>query len=240
MELAGRTLDCRCRKSLIPVPPEDRFKVRAWRRSSAFAFKPSAFEFGGSTMREISGHCSLLVVRSARLQTQRLSSVRRSSSSVIVIVCAIITLVATIFAFVYFISEPRGGDDYSYWTKFYLRSLVQYVRMLPYDDLNDIKTLDQFLAELERRQFMKNTETYRTDMWNTPLFWTIERKQESITIRFISAGKNKIPEGGHGDDIWVEIERQREGKIAYRQSWLEAQVDRDEYGQTGRELKRTR
>jgi hypothetical protein len=138
-------------------------------------------------------------------------------------------------AVVYYMFYPSSsGDDRTYWTKFYLSHLRIAIRHFEYDDLNRIESLDQFLEEAERQHFIRIAKGYRTDRWGTPLFWTVQKADGKITIRIISAGKNQIPEGGQGDDLWVEVEMSRDGEWDERQSWPQPQIDRARFPETAR------
>src|SRR5437773_12381208 len=91
----------------------------------------------------------------------------------------------------WFLGWRKLDFDSADWTKRDLIRLVDGALIIPYEDLNRIETIDQYLEELEKHKWMGRATSYRNDRWHTPLAWKIERRPALIMIISIYAGWNK-------------------------------------------------
>ena len=82
--------------------------------------------------------------------------------------------------------------------------------------IDSFRSWEHVLDHMREKRVLNETEVhdpvFRVDAWGRPFRWVVEESNEEIVARVISYGPNGVPEGGRGDDMYVELRVPEHGK----------------------------
>lgn len=115
--------------------------------------------------------------------------------------------------------DRRGSDPTpTNFTRYRLAFLGRIAKNLSQEELLKIESVDLLLAKAEKRGLIGSpyTEPWDRDAFENKKFkWEI-KKEESASIRILSAGPNGIFEDGRGDDFYLELTFSPQNKVQTR------------------------
>jgi hypothetical protein len=103
-------------------------------------------------------------------------------------------------------SEDSAPEGYTRTSLEHMGQMLQacWKRGLPVSDFDSLSTfLD--VALREGYLFEKDRERFQQDYWKKPYRWDRSNEGNETIIRITSDGSNGYPEGGGGDDLYVEV-----------------------------------
>jgi hypothetical protein len=111
---------------------------------------------------------------------------------------------------------PEGGPRAE--TAYKLLNLGKVCERMSGQELERLKSFDDFLNDPTTRASLLDPEGYRQDAWGNAYVWEVSSDDVKVKIRIGSSGADGRWQHGTGDDLYVDLEATKPGKaiISFR------------------------